>query len=530
MRALILKCQNRVDVNMDSYRFRSDTSMIFWPMQNGAFLAEVGVWNFLFRLGLQPEYVTACDITVPAKGDLLFVIAEDKVLDAGVCANIDRWIFEGGIVIAGGFLPAWKWLLPNEVVIKQVRCEYPYAALGWMFGDNPLELVAPPRWSYGRLINKEDIFTHGKLMAIRGERQTPCRALVTALEDAPAIIRHKNFIYLNGNPFAAFQAWLQGQEDLEPWLHWRYRLFWLDEQVAFLLKTINEYGQLSQKIVPRQVAGLPETVVVLRHDLDYSRDISYMEAERAVGLPGVHAVLRDNNISFWLKTMDHVMENEVGFHYATAKYNRWFEWGRSKLGLMKRSYRPLRNAIVGDGLLRQVRWAKKRGIGVKTLYRHQPFLIYPEWVDALHNVFEKEPDVLGGSSLFRGQLLRWGCDRADGANGVYGIFPDVQFPYWFPCKLTHAGLGGKPLRGWETASVMEIEPELFRQMLDYRISELPQRIITINYHPAHAHRPTFCNQGSFSWWKDILRIIQDRGIAVKTLREIYEVLDKFVIK
>lgn len=529
MRVFVLNKENGTPKLGNFYRFRSRGKTIPWPMHDGAHLGAAGCWNFLFRLGVQPEYSTPGDVAVAAKGDLLFVVAEDEELCTTVRGSIDRWLANGGTVIASGYLSAWRWLLPAEVAVEQEHCESPYSALGWMFADNPPDLVAPPRWSYGRLTNNGDVLTYGKLVAIRGERQTPHRALVTLLRDAPALIRHKNFIFLNGNPFAAFQAWLQGQEDLGPWLQWRHRLFWLDEQASFLLKVLNNNVQLSQQLVPRPIAGLPETVVVLCHDLDHSRDTSYMEAERAVGVPGVHAVLRDCNTNFWLETLRQAPEHEVAFHYTTARYNRLLEGVRSKVGLPKRPYRPARHEIVGDGLQKQVRWAKGRGIGVATLHRHQPFLIYPEWVDALNIVFEEEPEVLGGSSLFRGQVLRWGCDRSDGIRGTYGDFPDSQFPYWFPCKLAHAGLGGRLLRGWEASSVMEIEPELFEQILDYRVEGLPHRIITINYHPAHARQPTFCRQGSLSCWEDILRIVRERGIEVRTLRDIYSTLDKIAL-
>ena len=67
-------------------------------------------------------------------------------------------------------------------------------------------------------INGDSIERIGKLAAISGERQTPGRALVSPLADSPAILRYGNFYYFNGNPSGAFQSWIQGQEDLVPWL------------------------------------------------------------------------------------------------------------------------------------------------------------------------------------------------------------------------------------------------------------------------------------------------------------------------
>ena len=122
----------------------------------------------------------------------------------------------------------------------------PYAALAWFSEEGKPELIAPPSWAY--LVVKKNVDDSleckGKLAAISGERQTPQRALITPLEDAPAMLYAGKFYYINGNPFSAFQAWLQGQENLEPWLAWRHRIFWLDELAASICKTLRYYQLL----------------------------------------------------------------------------------------------------------------------------------------------------------------------------------------------------------------------------------------------------------------------------------------------
>ena len=70
--------------------------------------------------------------------------------------------------------------------------------------------------------------------------------------------------------------------------------------------------------------------------------------------------------------------------------------------------------------------------------------------------------------------------------------------------------------------MMEIEPELFVQMLDYKIKELPQRIITLNFHPAHARQATFYKNGSLDSFKEILDIIEKQKITVMPLAETYQ--------
>ena len=522
MHAYVLRPEGRAekDISKRYYKDRGDGGTLEWPIDAGEGLGTVGAWNVLFRLGLHPRWLDPEHAHGVRKGDTVFAVA-DSHLTTAYRSAIGTLIGHGATVVVSGSMRAWAEYLPKEACPETVASDYPYAALAWVAAGRKPQVIAPPGWPYARIAKSENFKTIGLLVAIRGERQSPERALVTPLPNAPALVQYGQLFFLNGSPFAAFQAWLQGQESLNPWLQWRHRLFWLDEFVSDLAGVFRDHGILAEPDFADTPGALPSTTVILRHDLDHSRDTSYMELERREGVPAVHAVLKDENTAFWLKVLRNAPNHEVAFHYNTGQYGRWREAIRKRLGLRARSYRPDRKSVVGNGLLRQVRWAKRRGIGVATLHRHLGFLIYPEWIDAMHRVFEAEPEVLGASSLFRAQVLRWGNECVDGAVSTSGEFPDSQFPYWFPFKLAHAGLGGLPLRGWETTSVMEIEPELFEQMLDHQVPMLRQRVFSIIYHPAHAHRPTFSPNGSLAWWREILRIIRERGIKVMTPRDLF---------
>ncbi len=76
--------------------------------------------------------------------------------------------------------------------------------------------------------------------------------------------------------------------------------------------------------------------------------------------------------------------------------------------------------------------------------------------------------------------------------------------------------------------MMEIEPSLLSQMLDYKIKELPQRVFTINFHPAHAHIATFRKHGSFDSFKRVLDIINELKSTVKSLNEVYRLSNNSV--
>jgi len=153
--------------------------------------------------------------------------------------------------------------------------------------------------------------------------------------------------------------------------------------------------------------------------------------------------------------------------------------------------------------------------------RHLIFLPYPEWVDALDYVFSSHPDVFGASSMFRSQVLRWGVDQVDGSFATVSEWPEVQYPFWLPYKLAHAADGGRALRGWESASVMECEPELVDQMLSHKLPSLPQRVFTFNYHPAHASGSAFHREGSFKAFQHMLEVLRSHDVDIKTSRDVF---------
>jgi len=495
-----------------------------WPSRAGRGLGPAGAWNLLWRVGCRP--FEARPGRRPDAGDVLFVCVPPPVSESTI-AFVRQWLTDGGVVVATTPDMAWGMFLAHSRLLP-AESDYPYAALACLLPGRPPDLLAPPRWPFVKVEGVGAAASSGTLALVHGERQTPGRALVTAVPEAPARLRQGRFLFLNGDPFSAFQAWLQGQEPLDSWLAWRHRLFWLDEHAAWLTRVLEDEGVIPSAENRTGVPGLGETTVVLRHDLDESRDTSYLDEEVARGLTGVHCVLRDRNTRFWVDLLSGRREQEMAFHYSTLTRPSAVARLTARLDGEPLALRPSRPAVAGRGLLDQVRWAKGHGIGTATLHRHGGFLFYPEWVDALDAVLDAEPEVLGGSSLFRGQVLRWDHDGFVPEAGSVGDFPDAQFPLWLPFRLAHAGREGRMLRGWETASIMESEPALVEQMLKHRIPGLRQRVLTLGYHPAHARRPTFRAEGSAAWFRDVLELVRENGAEVRTLRDVYHACDEAV--
>ena len=510
-----------------SYKFSSSSISVRWPQEDGKGLGVTGAWNLLFRAGASPQIIDD-ELPFPEREDILYVTA-DETFSSKTEKALQDWMEAGGKVLASGCPEAWCFVFPDNTFIESARLDNPYAALAWIQVEEKPELIAPPNWTYLRIkTNKVNtIECEGKLAAISGERQTPERALIEPLENVPAILHAGNFHYFNGNPFASLQSWIQGQEDLVPWLAWRHRIFWLDEFTAFLCKTLRKYRLLPEAV--KNIPGLAKTTVVFKHDLDFSRNTTYLDMKNQAGLSGVYPILKDSNTKFWVNTLKSFPTHESAFHYNTGHYSRVIEAFRSRiLGFPKRSYSPYKNAIKGNGLLKQVRWAKRKGVGVETLHRHLFFIFYPELIDAFDTVYRNEKNVLGGNSFFYGLTLRWGINILDGMRATISDFTDPLFPYWFPFRLAHAGDRGRMLKGWESTSLMEAEPALVEQMLDYNIPGLSQRVITLNFHPAHARKSTFVKGGCVNWFREIIELCNTKNIEVRSLADIYKTLNQYL--
>lgn len=527
MRAFVLRASGSAP-HAPVYQFRGSRGTTRWPTAAGIGLGRAGCWNFLLRVGMKPREIGSEMLHAAGCAAPVFVCLDGPVAVEGDRQLLRNHIQEGGCVVGSGDADAWSGVLPELMQATARRCDNPYAALGYRFGHS-VELMTPPRWPHASFTSLgSQVQSIGDVVTIAGERQTPTRALVVPQAQAPALLRWRNFVFLNASPFQAFQAWLQGQEDLQPWMHWRHRLFWLDEWVAAVRSRLADCAVPFPAVDALPIQELGRTAVVLRHDLDASRDTSYLDLETRAGVSGVHAILRDTNTRFWINRLAQHPEHESAFHYNTARYSRARNFLGKLVGQPQRTYVPDANAVARDGLLDQVRWAQRHRVGVVTLHRHLSILIYPEWIDGLDNVLREEPAVLGSSSMFRAQVLRWGVDRVDGGRGTYADHPDVQFPFWLPFRPAHAGDGGRLLGGWESASVLEIEPELFEQMIDHRVPGLPQRVFTLNFHPVHARRSTFVENGSLENVRRLIDILKARDIRVLTLRDVFAALNRFV--
>jgi hypothetical protein len=504
----------------DLYRFRGAFGPCAWPMNGGLRLGTCGIWNFLWRLGYHP---TLCHISaLPDPRSAVLWASLDEGTDPSGLQHLSHWINQGGYLVSSGDSSAWAAILGwSHTSCSTSRPANPYAALAWLFPGFPVQLIAPNLWPFAALPNTPPrTQCIGATFSVQGERQSPDRAILKSL-NTPALVTGPGYCYLNGNPFAALQSWLQGQVDLQPWLAWRHRMFWLDEWVSAVADVVFNIANVPSGSLRPGVPSLSSTTVILRHDVDHSRDLSYLNEVCLRGLTSTYAILKDSNTTFWRQTLNAYPFIESAFHYNTGV--RHFLSNAISHLLCHRSapYVISRRQLTGRGLARQVAWAKHHGIGVTSIMRHLMFLPYPEFIDSLDYVFTKYPEVIASSSLFRSQLLRWGCDHVDGSLSSVGEWPDPQHPFWFPFKLANAAAGGRILRGWECTSLMECEPDFVDQILSHRVPNLPQRVFTIGYHPAHASGRTFYPEGSLPAFRRTLDVLRSHNVDIKTSSDVF---------
>ena len=509
-----------------NYAFAGARGRVVWPIECGHSLGFAGAWNFAWRLGFTPRPVTIDDLAGSNReGEgATVLIAPECDGDADTARAISEWAGEGtGRYVVAAGCP--RGLLPGNVDMSAPFAD-PVAPLAFAGVLQGRILVAPPRWPVYRFTpDTGSVSCHGHVCRVRGVSEAPALAVMEQIDDAPAAAACGNVIFLNASPFTALQAWLQGQESVQRWLNWRDRLFWIDELVVALYRTIERLGipwHDMRRGTPWPSSG---TTVCIRHDLDSSRDTSYLDEDENRGILATHAILRDRNTAYWVDRLKRARHQQTSFHYNTVAVSLWSRLDHRVLRRMPRFRRVTRRLPIAKssraelsrgGLARQLAWAKRHGIPVETICRHFGFVLYPEIIDELDHAAACYPELICDSTYFRGQIHRWGANGVDGMRGTITVETGTPFSFWYPYRLAHAGDSGRLLRIWELTTVMEPDIAVVEHLLNHRTPELPGRVISLCFHPAHAQQAKFHSHGSFPLYLECLDIIREKNIHVIT--------------
>ncbi len=491
-----------------------DQEAISWPKSRGENLGQTGAFNLFLRGGFKPE--------ITSVGHLYRLRSDDVVvvdLPAGN-APLPNQLLSGlsecaaTKVYTGSLSGATSSALGLPKFIERTPSS-PYNSFGVRLDGFPTP-IQPADWAIYAARETPALSRYGQIFEIAGDRLDPGKALCRPVDGASLIYCPNDgtpFVFLNGHVLSAFQAWLQGQEDLTQWLGWAPRQHWLEQFADGLLSEFSKAIDLS-KFASLSVAS---AAVCFRHDNDDSCDGTFAQVQDEAGVEATYALLHDGNLDAWKAIRTKFPRHEYALHFTTIerrwRLNKYLHYALSKTPLrgVVDQYSYGRDVYGNGGLVDQVSVARNAGISVTTLHRHFAYLAYPEFIDALDGVYESFDDVRATSSLFRGNIYRWGANELDGTVSSSGAWPDVQFPFWLPWKLAHAGRQGKMLAGWECTLLMEPEPEFLAQVLATRYARLPQKFVMVCYHPANTVQSPFIDGGSIPWLKQGIDIARHEG-------------------
>jgi hypothetical protein len=485
---------------------------VHWPRNYGANLGQAGAYNFFLRGGYKPSIVEPAALAGLDRRDLLVV---DLPLGGDAATGLVERLAGLGcrILFTGDLVPAATASGIEPPVWSKPSSAYNTIGLSVAGRSTPMQ---PANWGSFAFGNALSLKTAHPLFEIAGDRLSPDTALRTPIPGAALVTEVETTApryLLNAMPFSALQAWLQGQEDLSQWQGWNSRQHWLDDYVDILfdaLRTVLD-GHDFERV------DLPPSTICFRHDNDDSVDPTFPALQEQEGVEATYALLQDENLPAWQAIRMKHPSHEYVLHYTTiaSRYNLP-RYARSALSLtpfrgLLEKYDVGRHVLGEDKLLKQVKAAKAAGISVSTLHRHFAYLPYPEIIDAFLGVYESDPEVIATSSFFRGNLYRWGMEELDGAVSSNAPWPDVQFPYWLPYRVAHAGRKGAFLRGWECTMMMEPEPDFVRQILTKRHRNLPQKFAMLCYHPSNTVKSPLIDGGTLPWVQSTIRLGRDNG-------------------
>lgn len=507
-RIAILKPELVYSAGHEGYSFPSwSGERLYWPREGGAHLGQCGAYNFFLRAGLKPSIVGLDELARLGPEDILVVdLPSSGPADASLLSKLVS--LPCPLMITGDLAQGAAALNINPPI--PVKPSSPYNTIGVTVDDRTTP-IQPSDWGAFTFPDSAAFDLSHPLFEISGDRFSPATALRIPIPNAFLLAKTRSAVpryLLNATPFAALQSWLQGQDDLVHWQGWNSRQHWLDDFVDLLFDVIRPL------VVGRsfEMIDLPPSTICLRHDNDDSVDSIFAQIEETEGVESTYALLHDDNLPEWQKIRRRHSSHEYAFHYTTIapRYNL------SKYSKLALSLTPLRSiaaeycvgrhVLGGDRLIKQVKLAKAAGIDVATLHRHFAYLPYPEIIDAFHGVYASSLGVLATSSFFRGNLYRWGMEELDGSLSSNAPWPDVQFPYWLPFRIAHAGRRGEILPGWECTMMMEPEPEFVEQVATKRHRNLPHKFTMLCYHPSNAKKSPLVKGGTLPWLKETIYI------------------------
>ena len=498
------------------FSFEGATGTVRWLKGEYAYLAPNGAASLLRRLCIKFDWLKDEEITEPfvLRRYHTLIVPHAVALSDEARKALVTWVDQGGYLLVSG-----RTDIPKELL-----------------GVSDLEWYQPQGYSSVEYKGHQMIAGYRGYTLGLGEPASGSEVLASAYETkssgrgtdiegyhplGPAVIKSGKVIYITLPLFETIGAILEGHVNFEEIRGVGHRFKYLDRLGRFLKDILEEAGWQHLWHFRVKPWGEYHGVVVLRHDVDESTDMTYLDYERKNHIPATYAILDNQHRHHWLNAVAMHPEAEIAYHFDTGP-ERITRFGKL-LCRLKGATSHVSSKSDGKGLWRQMKRARDSlGIPILTAQRHNSVFHYPEIVDAMNYLYKEEPEVLGLGTMFRFTNFMFGT-RKQGEGSTYVVqHPDTSTPFWFPYKLWYASADHHHmLRGWDVTHVLEPEPWLTEHLLD-QVEYLDDGVYTLGFHPAHCRGKSFRLEGNWQWFEYAVDLGHSRGYLFATCKEVFE--------
>jgi hypothetical protein len=503
------------------YNFSGATGDVEWLRGEYAYLAPNGVAALLQRLCIKFTYLSDEEIADPsllARYHTVIVPHAVRLSRQGQKVLSD-WVGEGGYLLATG-----RTDLPRELMgLSSLAWYVPqgYTAIDFkgyhaVVGCRGYSVVL------GEPASGSEVMASG--YEIKDFEKGIDFESAPAL--GPAVIRSGTVVYITLPFFETVGAMLQGHINFEEIRGVGHRVKYLDWLARLLRDLLDEAGWRHLWRIRLKPWGEHPGVVVLRHDVDESTDMTYLDYERNSRIPATYAILNDRQCEHWLTAVAMHPGAEAAYHFDTSPERiPAFE---KLLSYLRGVTPPISNKADGVKLWKQFKKARDSlGIPIVTGQRHNSSFYYPEIVDAMDYLYKQELEVLGLGTMFRFTNFMYGARSKDDRRTYVVQQPDTSVPFWFPFKLWYASTcEHRSLRGWDITHVLEPEPWLTKHLLD-QTEYLSDGVYTLGFHPAHCCGKSFRPEGNREWFEYAVELGRSSNYLFATCREVFERMERW---
>jgi len=490
------------------YRFNGAEGKKTWLVGEYAYLAVNGLSNILRRLGINFDILKDEEIRdgILELYDAIF-LPNIGHLSKNSLDSIYKWckdknhklIVSGNTNLSDDFLGVKS---RKEVLIKE------YCGI-------PEFVFCPPEYTMNFCLKNGGVQSFEKVISFQKNHQSWKKEKT----DYDAIIINQNVLYITFPVFEYFGALFQGHLSIKPIYEILppKRYFYLDLATIFLKELFRENGFKEPPQIEIDSVDLHKNTMILKHDVDYSRNLQYLNFELENRIPATFAILDDKNKDFWLSNIPENDFTEKAYHFST--HLRGFL--KNLTHFLKLDFNKI--LTIRKNLCRQVESAKKYGIPINTVHRHGSHFYYPETIDGLSYLYRKLPEVKGSMTMFRFSNFQY---FNSGFKNHYTIEqPDVSVPFWYPFKLEEASIESKEeIRGWETGQFIEPDKGLIDSIFNFAKS-FPG-VFALDFHPAHAETDTFNPGGNFEWFEYAIKKAQENHWLILNYKDVCHKLDE----